>query len=358
MLTTNVAFSQDLSFTAVSTDTDCSNSNHCVDIQVQGFTNIATFQFGIFYDETLLEYVSESNIFSPTAEIEDDGNGEIRVSWVDLAGATFSDNVAVINLCFQPTGVTGTTVIELGENPLTIPAEAATVGFSRFFTLDTDYFLNDATFDITDSENPTIVCPTDTMLSGAAPLMVSDIDPVMFGDNCLVDMLNYSITGMTSGSGMNDASGTTFESGLNTVTYTVSDGAGNMASCDFDVTIDDNSVSDTTFTFIPETFVDCENGNVELCVSVKNADSTNSIGVYFTWDETQIDYLSRDIILPGSSVFSDAFVNTGVAGFIWNDSGIAGGVDIPDGDSLFCVQYAILSSLDTPIINITDLAFL
>ncbi len=356
ILTTNVVFGQDLSFTAVTTNTDCSNPNHCVDIQVEGFTNIATFQFGIFYDETVLDHVSSSSSLATTV-IGNPSNGQIGVNWSDNSGQTIADNTPIITICFSPTGQTGVTTLELGEDAANgFIAIAATPLFARVFVYNSDFFLNDTSFDITDSENPTITCPLDTVITGNVPSVVMDIEPVMFGDNCLVDMLDYNIVGATTGSGTNDASGTAFMAGLSTVTYDISDATGNTETCSFDVTIIDSELPDT-FTFVPEVSLDCENGNVELCISVENADSVNSIGVYWTWDPTQIDYLGRDIIITdGSPVFSDAFVSTGVAGFIWNDVGAPGGISIPNGDSLFCVQYDILSGIDTTIFNITDLA--
>ena len=48
------------------------------------------------------------------------------------------------------------------------------------------------------------------------------------------------LTGATTGSGLNDASGTTFNSGITTVTYMVTDSAGNTVSCNFNVTVTDN----------------------------------------------------------------------------------------------------------------------
>ena len=132
--------------------------------------------------------------------------------------------------------------------------------------MDTDYFLNDGSFDIIDDENPTISCPNDTLVTGTGSTMVNDLAP-MFGDNCLVDMVSYSMTGATSMTGNDDASGTIFNEGLTTVTYEVSDGAGNTASCPFDVEIDVPIPADTTFTFVPEINLDCENGTVEMCMT-------------------------------------------------------------------------------------------
>jgi hypothetical protein len=51
--------------------------------------------------------------------------------------------------------------------------------------------------------------------------------------------LTYTITGATTGSGTGFVSGVTFNVGVSTVTYTVTDPDGNSATCSFTVTIVD-----------------------------------------------------------------------------------------------------------------------
>jgi hypothetical protein len=51
--------------------------------------------------------------------------------------------------------------------------------------------------------------------------------------------VTFTLTGATTGSGNNDASGTTFAKGVTTVTYTVADTNGLAVSCSFTVTVND-----------------------------------------------------------------------------------------------------------------------
>ncbi|MCW5924606.1 MAG: HYR domain-containing protein [Saprospiraceae bacterium] len=64
------------------------------------------------------------------------------------------------------------------------------------------------------------------------------VTPGQYGDNCLAN-LTYVLTGATTGSGAGDVSALTFNVGVTTVTYTVTDGKGNTASDQFTVTVVD-----------------------------------------------------------------------------------------------------------------------
>jgi HYR domain/Galactose oxidase, central domain len=90
-----------------------------------------------------------------------------------------------------------------------------------------------------DTTPPTISCPGDQIVN-ADPLVcsakVSGIAPTS-GDNCGSPTVTYTLTGDPTGSGNGDASGTAFNVGTTTVTYTATDVGGNTASCSFDVTV-------------------------------------------------------------------------------------------------------------------------
>ncbi|MBR9920909.1 MAG: HYR domain-containing protein, partial [Bacteroidetes bacterium] len=103
-------------------------------------------------------------------------------------------------------------------------------------------------FDITVTEDvdPTISCPIDLIVTaeeGECGAEVDDILPV-FDDNCGIESLTYQLAGatvgMSSATGINDASGTYFEVGVTIIEYTVTDEAGNTATCAFTVQVDDN----------------------------------------------------------------------------------------------------------------------
>jgi hypothetical protein len=101
------------------------------------------------------------------------------------------------------------------------------------------------TINVVDNIAPTITCvgnqvrpagPSCTYTAGAF-----EFDWVTVADNCATN-ITYSLSGATTGSGMNTLNGVVFGQGLTTVTWTVMDNAlpvPNQASCSFTVTVND-----------------------------------------------------------------------------------------------------------------------
>jgi hypothetical protein len=99
------------------------------------------------------------------------------------------------------------------------------------------------TLTVVDNQKPTITCPlsisvvgTITPPSTLCKAIVTNIAPIVT-DNCPMSSVSFTITGTTTASGSADASGTMFMQGLSTVTYIVTDMAGNKDSCKFTVTV-------------------------------------------------------------------------------------------------------------------------
>jgi hypothetical protein len=86
---------------------------------------------------------------------------------------------------------------------------------------------------VTDAETPVITCSNDvTSCSG----VITGLAPSA-ADNCVNGMsITYNLTGATTGSGTNDASGT-FNIGATVVQYIATDGGGNADTCSFTVTV-------------------------------------------------------------------------------------------------------------------------
>jgi len=105
------------------------------------------------------------------------------------------------------------------------------------------------TYSVTDAANNTVSCSfTVTVIDAEAPTLtcpanVVSCNPIVNGiaptssDNCPGNVVTYNLTGATIGSGNNDASGTTFNVGITTVTYTATDASNNIINCSFTVTI-------------------------------------------------------------------------------------------------------------------------
>lgn len=97
------------------------------------------------------------------------------------------------------------------------------------------------TVTVSDNIPPTINCPQNMTITALHPncgMPVHGIHSLGATDNCGVPTVTYAISGATTASGQGDASGTTFNSGTSTVTYTATDWCNNMTSCSFDVTIE------------------------------------------------------------------------------------------------------------------------
>ena len=134
------------------------------------------------------------------------------------------------------------------------------------------------TVTVTDNNQaPTITCPADVeQTAGPGNCYLNNVfiaDPVI-NDNCAVTLVTWTYTDPdgdihnSPATGINFASGQTFEVGTTTVYYTAADAAGNTATCDFDVTILD--IVPPVFTFgCPDPIsVDVDPGRCDAVVNV------------------------------------------------------------------------------------------
>ncbi|MEL6251988.1 MAG: HYR domain-containing protein [Bacteroidota bacterium] len=118
---------------------------------------------------------------------------------------------------------------------------------------------------IVDTEDPTITCPADVNEdtdAGVCGRVVSFTDPVG------ADNLPGHSVAQTGG----PASGSTFPVGTTTITYTVTDAAGNTATCDFDITITDNEAPNV----ITQPFTVQLDANGSASISVNDIDNGSS----------------------------------------------------------------------------------
>jgi len=131
------------------------------------------------------------------------------------------------------------------------------------------------TVTVSDNIPPTINCPQDMTITALHPncdISVHSIHSLGASDNCGTPTEAYAISGATVASGQGDASGTTFNSGTSTLTYTATDWCNNTSSCSFDVTIDCDTCACLGFqnmefyNFLgaPNIPTDCENAPVAL----------------------------------------------------------------------------------------------
>lgn len=152
------------------------------------------------------------------------------------ANFTSCDEVVNYDLPVASDNCSGATVALISG-----PASGDTfpLGTTTVTYMATDLALNNSptcSFDVTVvalTSAPTITClgntsSCDTIVSGIAPVSAS---------NCTGQVITYTLTGATTGSGTTDASGSDFNVGVTNVKYYVTDGTGLTDSCDFDVTV-------------------------------------------------------------------------------------------------------------------------
>jgi gliding motility-associated-like protein len=158
---------------------------------------------------------------------------------VDNIDATFNDNCGVTSLTWTKTGAT------VANSPLMGFHQASGTFFRAGITTVT-YTAKDAagntstcsfTVTVIDNIPPTIFCPPNMLRCGGAGI-VNPPNPILI-DNCLVTTLTWQKTGATVASspptGINFVSGTNFNIGITTVTYTVRDIGNNIATCSFTI---------------------------------------------------------------------------------------------------------------------------
>jgi hypothetical protein len=250
---------------------------------------------------------------------------------VNNIDATFADNCEVTTLTWTKTGAT------VANSPLTGINQASGTSFNGGITTVT-YTAKDAagnttscsfTVTITDNVNPTITCPSNIIGNtsvGACTGIVNNIDAII-ADNCVITSLTWTKTGATVANspltGINQASGTNFNLGITTVTYTVKDGANNVATCSFTVTITDNINPSIT----------CPNNiSTQTGIGVCTASPTNLDAIFadncsvntLTW--TKVGATVGNSPLTGINQVSNTSFNLGITTVTYTVKDMAGNI--------------------------------
>jgi hypothetical protein len=198
---------------------------------------------------------------------------------------------------------------------------------------------------VVDNELPTIACPADVVVNADALVctaIVSGIGPISAGDNCPGAAVTYTLSGATTGSGLNDASGLAFNLGTTTVTYTITDAAGLTASCSFTVTVlNPNPV--VTLTGPPSGSLYAVNTPVTFTATFTDAGGGTHTGTWMFDALTQAaTVVEPNGATPGSASATYTFTAAGVytVKLTLNDScGGSGTADQIGGMDLLVVVY-------------------
>ena len=331
-------------FIAQSATIDCETNTLSIDLDVKDFIDMNVFQFSVNWDSSILTLnninnpqvlsgISPSNGTAPS--------GYINFSW--FSSAVTINDATILTFEFDVVGTPGLTNITFEATQPIGVIDIVQYGQA----LDsTQYTLTNGNIDITDSEDPTISCPSglptfDT--GGAATTTITGAAPTT-DDNCGVDFISYELTmnGNNVGIGTGDVSNNVnFGIGTTTVTYTANDFVGNTETCSFDVIVTNNNAPTDLIVSVDSIQVDCETNTILIGMPVFNF--IDVIGLQFTleWDETKLEFVSivEDNFNPNGNPGLGQVAN-GSFNFSWFDN--TNPTTFQNGDSILVLEFNII----------------
>ncbi|WP_156877258.1 LamG-like jellyroll fold domain-containing protein [Salinimicrobium terrae] len=150
---------------------------------------------------------------------------------------------------------------------------------------------------VTDEEDPKITLGNDifdTTDPGQCTASIAIPDAV-FSDNCSGEVLSWSLSGVTTGSGSGQVGTKTFNRGITTITYTVTDETGNFMEAIQKVTVNDNEAPVITdlpditgecpITVIPPTTVDNCDGTITGTTGINDLTFYSSGSIFWIFTD-------------------------------------------------------------------------
>jgi len=387
-------------------------STFTVDFRVSNFTNVASVQFPVTWNSSIITYQSISNINNsavPGLSMNSFGlpgsgnapNNQLVISWnhPDFAGVTLPNQTILFSITFQGTA-SGSTAIEFNENlPQVIEVlnpNGTSLGFAG----------NDAAVTVTGTGNPpptgfTLTLPDVSTMQGSTvclPMTVSNFSSILgmqFSVNYNATALTYTgaqnftplLGGFSTGSVGNpspgnltftwndpNASGVTLPNGtvLVELCFTVAGTGSTMVSFSGTPTpievINGNEMevpfgsesstitigggaTPTGFTLTLADVTTPQGSTVCLPMTVSNFN--NILGMQFSvnYNATALTYTGAQNFTPLLGGFSNGSVGNPSAGnltFTWNDPN-ATGVTLPNGTVLVELCFMVNTSTNTTV---------
>jgi hypothetical protein len=192
---------------------------------------------------------------------------------------------------------------------------------------------------VKDVTAPTIICPADATESATVNNCFKNLaaitNPTIF-DSCTPVgslSLTYTMTGATASSGIGTVTNKVFNVGLTTVTYTVTDLAGNSASCSFTVTIIDVTP--------PQYTVTCPIGSVTANTGA-SCTATVTLSAPTATDTCGPVTLSHNSPYGTSSTDASGNYPVGTTTITWTATDASGNVAT-------CTQTVIVTDIQPPV---------
>ncbi len=183
---------------------------------------------------------NEAPSLSPASDITRDTDAGNCTASMAIPNATFDDNCSGESLSWSMSGVTS------GNGNGQVGTKTFNIGITTITYTVTDAAGNDTTksleVEVEDNEPPSLSPASDiTRDTDAGNCIASIAIPnATFDDNCSGESLSWRVTGATSGSGNGQVGTKTFNIGITTITYTVTDAAGNDTIESIEIEVEDN----------------------------------------------------------------------------------------------------------------------
>lgn len=202
------------------TSFDCSNvgSNSVSLIVTDQNGNVSTATTII----TVEDKVGPNAVAKPiTIQLNAQGTASVNVADVDNGS---SDVCGPVSLSLSKTSFT---CVNIGANPVTLTVTDRNGNVSTAT----------ATVTVEDKIKPTLICPAGPISRCVQVSGSYTIPSLTATDNCSIATVTYAVSGATNRTGTGTNASGSFAVGVNTVTWTVTDGTGNQSQCSSQVVI-------------------------------------------------------------------------------------------------------------------------
>lgn len=325
-----------------------------IDVLAFNFDSIAGLQFSMDWLPATLEFVSVTNTngtinMAPgNFNLDSVGVGNLSFAWTsaDITGSSVPQGAVLFTLNYT---VLGTGTLDFSNLPTQALAFTGTV----FPPEEAPFVTVGTSITVIDTLPPSMTCPADITVQAPASVAVQGIAPLSIVDNCSIPQVGWTVSGATTGNFPTDpdASGSLFNQGLSTVTYTTTDAGGNTATCSFNVTVE-FGINTTDLTIIANSTNATCGGSFGVPITALNFETIAGVQFTINWDAALFQYSSvSDLNLPiGVDItnFNVDSVGVGFITFAWTSSDL-NGLSIANGDTLFILNFDLLGNTTSTI---------
>jgi len=325
---------------------NCNDSLIAVNVLAYKFDSIVSIQYSLNWDTTVLKFVKTGN-YNAAINFDENNifinNNALTSAWYDNNPKSLSDGSIIYTLYFKPVGSFGSYGNVYFNNSGFTKLEVARINIDNIIPSD---FINSQVL-ITDTNPPIITCPANKVVKAnyqQNSVVVNNINPTIT-DDCSTPSATFLVTGQTSNSGYNTASGELFNVGVSTIEYTAIDAAGNTSTCSFTVTV--KQLPSTKFSILTTSATaDCDQANLVIPIRVLNFDSIVTTQFTLMYDTSVLKLVNLGGLNSSMNLSDSNFVkypNLGKVTFAWNplDALNQLTLNLPDSTIIFNLAFEV-----------------